>query len=304
MNRKTKQLLVRVGGFILLVALAMMLHIYKSSPTKETTTTTLPLDIIEVHFIDVGQGDSILIESENASMLIDAGENNQGSSVVDYLKSQNITKLDYLIGTHPHSDHIGGLDMIINTFPISTIMMPPVTHTTATFEDVLDAIENKGLRLTKPVVGTQYEIGPATFTILAPNSSEYSDLNNYSIVILLTYGTTSFIFTGDAESLSEGEMLSNGLDLSADVLKIGHHGSAYSSTDAFLDAVNPSYAVISVGANNEYGHPHAKTLQAIKDRNIKLYRTDKQGTIVFTTDGSTISVNATNYTITKEDLEN
>lgn len=304
MTRKKQQIIIRVGGFILVALLALLANCKQQQPDSESTIRTIPTDIVEVHFIDVGQGDAILIEAGDASMLIDAGENNKGSIVVDYLKQCNISNLDYVIGTHPHSDHIGGLDTVLEAISVDKVIMPSVSHTTKTFEDLLDIIEEKNLKITKPVVGNEYELGPADFTIIAPNSTNYEDLNDYSVGIKLTYGSNSFLFTGDAGSISEEEMLENGIDLTADVLKLAHHGSAYSSTEGFLDSVNPTYAVICVGADNEYDHPHSKTLQSIKDRGIKLYRTDTQGTVVFTSDGKTISVNTDSYSITNDDLDN
>jgi competence protein ComEC len=305
MNRKTKQILGRIAAVILLAVLAFLINRYKSTQDKETANVSdIHSKIMEVHFIDVGQGDAILIEEGNSTMLIDAGENNKGNTVVDYLKSQNVNELDYVIGTHPHSDHIGGLDTVLNTIPVKKVIMPSITHTSKTFEDVLDAIAKNNLTITPAVVGDRYWLGAASFTIIAPNASSYEELNNYSVGIKLTYGSNSFLLTGDAEKLSEEEMQKNGIDLSADVLKLAHHGSAYSSSKKFLDAVNPSYAVISVGADNDYGHPHADTLRAIQDRNIKLYRTDRQGTIVFASDGKNISVNTEDYQITDSDLGN
>jgi len=304
MSRKTKQILARVSGIILLTVLALFIDQYRSTPDNKTSKEVINrADIIEVHFIDVGQGDAILIETGGAAMLIDAGENNKGSIVVDYLEAQNITKLDYVVGTHPHSDHIGGLDTVLNTFLVDKVILPAVTHTTKIFEDVLDSLEKKNLKITKAVVGDQYFLGSAIFTVVAPNSSSYEELNNYSVGIQLTYGDSTFLLVGDAEKISEDEIIENGIDLTADVLKLSHHGSAYSSSDEFLSAVTPAYAVISVGNNNEYGHPHEKTLQAILDRGIKLYRTDIQGTIVFTSDGKTISVNTGDYKIMENNLK-
>jgi competence protein ComEC len=302
MNRKTKQFISRVGIIILLALLSLFIK-FQSDPKEETATKlTNQTDNLEVHFIDVGQGDSIFIEIKDSCMLIDAGENNKGTTVLNYLEDQNVDKLDYVIATHPHSDHIGGLDTVLRSISADKVIMPDVTHTTATFEDVLDVLEEKGMKITKAKVGDKYRLGPASFEIISPNSDSYEDLNNYSVGIKLTYGNNSFLLAGDAEKLSEEEMLKNGIDLSSDVLKLGHHGSAYSSCSDFLDAVNPEYAVISVGADNEYGHPHAATMQAMKDRNIKIYRTDKQGTVVFTSDGNTISVNTDAYEITEDDL--
>ncbi len=305
MSKKTKQIIGRVSGIILLAVLSLFINQYTSTQDNEFSTETANMTgIVEVHFIDVGQGDAILIETDHAAMLIDAGENNKGTVVVDYLNTQQITKLDYVIGTHPHSDHIGGLDTVLDTFLVDKVIMPSVIHTTKTFEDVLDTLEDKNLKITKAVVGTQYILGPATFTVVAPNASSYEEMNNYSVGIKLTYGDTSFLFTGDAEKLAEDEMVANGIDLSADVLKLAHHGSAYSNSDSFLNAVSPTYAMINVGKDNEYGHPHVEALQAMLDRDIKVYRTDEQGTVVFTSDGTNISVNTEDYKITVADLEN
>ncbi len=303
MSRKTKQVVGRIAGIILLAALFILINRYLTMSDQEASRNVpVPDGIMEVHFIDVGQGDAIFIETGNHTMLIDAGENNKGSLVREYLNNQRISKLDYVIGTHPHSDHIGGLDLVLDAFPVDKVFLPDIVHDTKTFEDVLDALERHQLKITRPKVKDQYSLGDASFTILAPNSSEYSDLNNYSICIRLTYGNTSFLLVGDAEKVSENEMLKNGLDLSADVLKLGHHGSAYSSTSKFLDAVKPSFAVICAGEDNSYGHPHAETMEAVLERGIKVYRTDKQGSIVFTTDGQTVSVNQQSYTITEQDI--
>lgn len=303
MNRKTKQLLGRIGGISLLAALALFANQYGSLQDNKTPVeTATQADSMDVHFIDVGQGDSILIEENKEAMLIDAGENNKGNTVTDYLKAQNIKELKYVIGTHPHSDHIGGLDTVIDSFQVDKVILPDVTNNTETFKDLLDAIEGKNLQITKPVVGDQYSLGNASFTVIAPNSSSYDDMNNYSVGIRLVFGKTSFLFTGDAGVTSEKEMLHNGINLSSDVLKLAHHGSSTASCAEFLDAVDPSYAVICVGKDNDYGHPHVETLRAIASRNIKLYRTDDQGSIVFTSDGQNISVNAQEYKITESDL--
>jgi len=303
MNRKTKKMLARISTILLLTVLALLLKQLNTSSGEDTSTaTTDSAEILEVHFIDVGQGDAILIKTVDCAMLIDAGENQSASVVVDYLKSQNIAKLDYVIGTHPHVDHIGGLDTVINSFPVDKVILSGATHTTNTFEDLLDSIENSQLTITKAVVGDRYQLGPASFLVLSPVSSDYNDLNDSSVVIKLTYGDTSFLLTGDAGTLSENEILQSGFNLTADVLKLGHHGSYDSTSIEFLEAVNPSYAVISVGADNEYGHPHFETLRKMVNYNILTYRTDKQGSIIFTSNGKTISVNQENYEITESDL--
>lgn len=303
MDRNTRRNISRIVIIILLAALILIVNQLRHKEVAETVQKDPSPGFLQVHFIDVGQGDSILIETEGAAMLIDAGQNNKGSTVVEYLKARKISHLDYVIGTHPHSDHIGGLDTVLDAIPATTVIMPDVVHDTKTFEDVLEALERNNLKVKKPVTGTEYSLGQATFTIIAPNSTTYEELNDYSIGIRLTYGNNSFVFTGDAGTLPEKEMLANVRDISADVLKLAHHGSVTAGSEDFLDAINSTYAVISVGKDNDYGHPHAEVLERIKDRNIKLYRTDVQGTIIFTSDGNNITVNRDNYEITAKDLE-
>lgn len=256
-----------------------------------------------VYFLDVGQGDAIIIESNKHYMLIDAGDNDDGNFLVNYLKDLNVEKLDFVIGTHPHSDHIGGLDDVINDFSIGKIILPNISHNTKTFEDVLDAISNKGLKITKPKVGTEYSLGDASFTIIAPNKDTYRNLNNYSVGIKLTNGKNSFVLYGDAEIEAEYDICDNGINIQADVLKLGHHGSSTSTSEAVLKAVKPSYAIVSAGINNQYGHPHDETLQKLIDNDIKLFRTDLQGNIIAFSDGENISFNteptAINLTVTE-----
>lgn len=247
---------------------------------------------LKVHFIDVGQADSILIQTpDGKSMLIDAGNNADGQAVVSYLKGQGVSKIDILVGTHPHEDHIGGMDNVINSFEIGQIYMPKVSHTTKTYEDVLTAISRKGLKITSPTPGSTFSLGEVRFTILAPNSSTYEDMNDYSIVLKMEYGNTSFLFTGDAEQVSENEIIAKGYNLKADVLKVGHHGSSSSTSQAFLDKVSPKYAVIMVGSDNNYGHPHKETMDKLEAKGIPVYRTDENGTIVATSDGNNITFN-------------
>lgn len=246
---------------------------------------------LTVHYIDVGQGDSILAGSDGHYMLIDAGENDQADTVVSYLKQAGVTSLDYVIGTHPHSDHIGGLDKVIDAFTVGKVLLPPVEHTTRTFEDVLNAVSNKGLKITKPVPGSTYTLGSASFTIVAPVKDYGNDLNNWSVGIRLTYGSNSFLMCGDAESQAESDMQERGMPLKADVLKAGHHGSSTSTSSGFLKAVSPSYVVIQCGKDNSYGHPHKETMEKLEKAGCQVLRTDEYGTITASSDGTQITWN-------------
>lgn len=268
-----------------------------TSRSEETTAEPAPevSGVLKVHFIDVGQGDSILIQSGAENMLVDAGTNESGQAVAAYLKSLGISRLSYLIGSHPHEDHIGGMDDIIRSFDVGTVIMPDVSHTTRTYEDVLDSLLEKDLRVVKPTPGDTYTLGEAAFTILSPSAEvaelavKNGDLNNVSVGIRVTFGSNAFVMCADAEALSEKAMTESGIPLKADVLKLGHHGSSTSTCDEFLQAVNPSYAVISCGKDNTYGHPHKETMEKLAASNITVYRTDEQGTLTAISDGSRIT---------------
>lgn len=253
-----------------------------------SSPSDLPMGRLEVHFLDVGQGDSTLVLCDGEAMLIDAGDNNKGTLVQSYLQAQGISSLRYMIGTHPDSDHIGGMDVILYKFNCDTVIMPEVSKDTSTYRDVTDAMKSKGYSNTVPIVGDTYTLGDASFTILAPSRS-YADSNNNSVSILLTYGDTRFLFTGDAQEEAEKDMLNSGISLQADVYKAGHHGSSTSSSEDFLAAVNPAYTVISCAEDNDYGHPHAEPLNSFRSMGIQVFRTDEQGSIIATSDGETIT---------------
>jgi competence protein ComEC len=245
-----------------------------------------------VSVIDVGQADSILIQLPNSqSMLIDAGNNGDGDDVASFIRGKGINKIDYVLATHPHEDHIGGMDDVINGFDIGKVYMPRATTTTATFEDLLLAISSKGLKIDTAAAGVSIlDSDGLSIKLLAPVGSGYDDLNNYSAVARLTYGSTSFLFQGDAEDVSESEMLYSGANVTADVLKVGHHGSDSSTTDEFLKKVSPKFAAISCGTDNQYSHP----TQAVLDRlvGINTYRTDLNGTITFVSNGKEVRVSS------------
>lgn len=246
-------------------------------------------DLLKVHYLDVGQGDSIFIElPNNETMLIDAAESYQSENIINYLKNLNYQKIDYVIGTHPHADHIGGLKDIINTFEIGKIYMPKVVSTTKTYESLLMAIKDKNLKINTAKAGTSIiDTDALKINILAPNNSTYTELNNYSVVTKITYGTTKFLFMGDAEKLSENEIKE---DVTADVIKIGHHGSNTSSSIDFIKKVNAKYGIISVGLNNKYNLPKEEIITNWENSGTKIYLTSINGTITASSDGTNIKI--------------
>ncbi|EHQ88316.1 ComEC/Rec2 family competence protein [Desulfosporosinus youngiae] len=264
--------------------------IVKNSATAPISGT------LKVHSLDVGQADCILIQSDESSVLVDAGNNEDGGFVVNYLKAQGVTKLAAAVATHPHEDHIGGMDVVLKAFPVEKFYMPNATTTTKTFEDMLNAVKASGAKRIQVNAGVALDVPGISGTFLAPVGSKYDDLNNYSAVLKIVHGNTSFLLTGDAESISENEMLKNG-NLQATLLKVGHHGSDSSTTAAFLKAVSPKYAVISVGKGNTYGHPTDIVLNRLASADVQVYRTDQSGTIVATSDGTNITLDKNATTI-------
>lgn len=248
---------------------------------------------LKVSYLDVGQADSILVENNGEAMLIDAGNNEDGELLVKYFKQEQINEFKYVVGTHPHEDHIGGLDDIIDNFKIKTLYMPDAITTTKTFMDVLDAIEEKDMTYKVPKIEEEFELGEAKIKVLY-TGNDTKDLNNTSIVLRLVFGKTSFLFTGDATDKTEKEILKSGINVEADVLKLGHHGSKYSTTDEFLSKVNPKYAVISVGKGNSYNHPENETIDKLNSKNIEIHRTDLEGTIIVSSDGENINISSIN----------
>ncbi len=242
-----------------------------------------------IHYIDVGQGDGILIQVNNKNILIDGGTESNSKALIKYLKSQRVKSLDYIIATHPHEDHIGGLPEIIDTFKVKNFYAPKVTADTSCFYNLVNSLKRKNLKIHSAKAPTILNLDEYTsLSFISPNKNDYKNLNNYSVVSKLQYKNFSFLFTGDAEEEIENELVSSDYDIRCHILKLGHHGSKTSSTPKFLDKSNPKIAIASCGLGNDYGHPSKNILKELENRNITLYRTDKDGTIVFVCDGKTL----------------
>lgn len=277
-----------VAAFLLaavILAVIVTYFISQSGSVSAPRQSSKLSELLTVRFIDVGQADSELISLPDGQiMMIDAGNNGDAEMLVKYIQNLGISKIDYLIGTHPHEDHIGSLDAVIDNFEIGKLYLPRATTNTKTFESVLDAAARKNLTIDTAKSGVNIYSDPETsIDIIAPVGTGYSSLNNYSAVVMLRWRDSSFLFTGDAEEESENEITA---DVSCDVLKVGHHGSSTSSSTGFLRRVNPSFAVISCGEGNSYGHPHEETLEKLESLGVKLYRTDLNGTVTCRTDGT------------------
>lgn len=242
---------------------------------------------LQVYYIDVGQADSILIINKEDAMLIDAGNNEDGEDVVNFIKDKGITKLDYVVGTHPHEDHIGGLDDVINSnIEIENVLMPKIETTTKTFEDVVNAISNKGLTVKAPNKGDTFTLGDSNLEVMTDSILDEDNLNLSSITLRLQYGNNSFLFMGDSEKENEKTITWP----KTDVLKVGHHGSDTSSSEEFLNEVKPSISIIMAGKDNSYGLPKEEIVERLENVGSKVYRTDENGTIEVTSDGNNINV--------------
>ncbi len=259
---------------------------------------------IEAHFIDVGQGDAILVEAGNVNILIDAGVRAAGEVVVEYLVNRGIRELDIVIATHPHADHIGGLIDVLAEFKVHRIIDSGKPHTTITYDDYLTQVEkqvNAGHCTYETPEDQVIPLGGnAELSVLGPDR-DLGSLNDNSVVCRLDFQDVAFLFTGDAETAAEERLLKRDVNLAADILKAGHHGSRTSTTQSFLDAVSPTYAVIQAGEDNRYGHPHDAVLRRLNDAGVEIFRNDKQGTVVFTTDGESISVDGDPWEYTAEE---
>ncbi|MGF9975438.1 MBL fold metallo-hydrolase [Viridibacillus arvi] len=280
---------------VLLIAIGLIFELTGSNDSNKSTDqpfTGKASDVL-VHIIDIGQGDSILIQSKNENILIDAGNKGAGDEVVAYLQKNNVTTLDAVVSTHPDADHVGGLAEVINSIKVKKVYAPKVSHTTIAYKNFLTAVKNQGLKITQAKTGVEIPTTEENLSLkfIAPVTTySQSDLNDWSAVLLLQNGNNKFLFTGDAEFPAEDDMLASNLIPQVDVLKVSHHGAEEATSEAFLAKAKPTYAAISVSTTNGYGHPTAITLNRLKKVGAKVYRTDKQGNIVFTSTGSEISV--------------
>ncbi len=261
------------------------------SDLQTAPTDTGDIDQMQVHFIDVGQGDATLLTCGGEAMLIDAGDDSKGTALQNYLQKQGVTWLKYLVLTHTDADHIGGSDVIVSKFQVDNVFIGDFPKENRVYRDLMTALASQGYPWCTPEVGSTYTLGSAVITILAP-VKEYSEPNNCSIALLVENGEDSFLFTGDAEKEAETDILKTGLLTGCDVFKAGHHGSKSSNSAAFLEAISPQAVVISCGEDNAYGHPHAGPLTIFRSMGVKVFRTDEQGTIVATSIGNQISWNA------------
>lgn len=259
---------------------------------KDMMTANLPDGVLYAQFIDIGQGDSTLLTSPSGKfVLIDTGPGSSEEDLVDHLDSMGVETIEYLILTHPHEDHIGGTPSVLERYDVRNVIMPDATADTSIFRRNLEAIEKEGCETILAEPGDTYEFDSCKIELLGPLSTEGKDANNSSVVCKVTYGITSFMFTGDMEKGYEKELIEEyGGYLNCDVLKAGHHGSSTSSSEDFLDIVSPDTAVISCAEDNEYGHPHREVIKRLKDRGIEYHVTYEDGTVILVSDGNGVEL--------------
>ncbi len=270
-----------------IIALAVIgLFVYQSI-ADNADRVTVPMDGLYVHYIDVGQGDAELVCCDGEYMLIDGSEPSASDGLVSYIEDLGIEKLEYVICTHDHSDHCGGLDAVIESFEVETVFTSPYTGDSKAYSIFLDAVEAKGLEAESPELGETYKLGEAEFEFIGP-VQEYDNKNDNSLVMRLSYGDTSFLFAGDMTTNAETDLLDDGANVKCDVLKVGHHGSSGSTGYRFLYEAEPSIGIISCETGNSYGHPHEEALSRLSDADVTVYRTDLDGSIVIFSDGMSV----------------
>ena len=293
----------KLRTFSILIALVMLLGVFsgciiapngyfESTDTTERNSTpspSIPTDAtFAVHFIDVGQADASLVICDGKTMLIDGGNSDDSSLIYSYLRDHGIDHLDYVVCTHAHEDHVGGLSGALSYATVGKVFSPVEAYNSRAFENFVNKVDDRGKSITVPKAGDRFSLGSATVTVLGP-VQDYDETNNTSIVLRIVFGELSFLFTGDMESDAERDLIDSGVNLQSTVLKVGHHGSDTSSSYLFLREVAPRYGVISVGAGNSYGHPHENILSRYRDADVQLYRTDLQGDVICTSeDGKTL----------------
>lgn len=297
MKKRKSRIVEIIFTFILVLGMVFFENVLKPNQFDSSTQFRKNEDVLptvnlsensslKIYFVDVGQADCILINNNQEFLLIDAGNNDDGEKLVEFFHELGVNSFKYVIGTHAHEDHIGGMDNIINNFSIEHFFMPDVIATTKTYEDVLDALSNKNIKYETPVEDFTFSLADMKFRVIYVGK-DCEDLNDTSIVLKGTYGDTSYLFTGDATNRVEKEILNK--DIKSDVLKVAHHGSQFSTHAQFLKKVNPKFAVIQVGKNNSYSHPKDVTIKKLERVGAKIYRTDNDGTIILNSDGKNIT---------------
>ncbi len=287
-RKNKKRVLKTLIWTIILGIIALLGYLFGPALLGKNTPDPVSGDEVQFHYIDVGQGDAALIRTAAGDILIDAGTNDSEEALKAYLDKVGVKDIEYAIFTHPHEDHIGGADMVVNNYNVKNVILPDKVHTSKTYERMMDAIEERGSKVIPAAPDVAFTVGEVKCSVLAPISKSYSELNDYSVVLRAEYGETVAIFTGDAEVLVEEEMLERyrlSGELDCDLLKVGHHGSDTSSSEAFILAASPAHAIISVGQGNTYGHPVQAILKRYENANATIYRTDLEGSLVFKTTG-------------------
>ncbi|MBP2024071.1 competence protein ComEC [Clostridium punense] len=271
----------------LMVSLVFFTYVYLHNFNDDNSKINRT-DLV-VHFIDVGQGDCILVQARDKNLLIDSGSNSSSKKVIHYIKKLKIKKIDYVIATHPHEDHIGAMDDILKNFEIEAFYAPKVTSSAKDFTNLVKELANQNKKISILKSGMHIKIySDINLEVLSPKKDTYENINNYSPVMQLNFNEINFLFTGDSEKVIEEELLLNHINLSSQVIKVGHHGSKTSTSVDFLNKVNPMYAVISCGLGNDYGHPDSNVIKLLKEKDIKIFRTDKDGNILLYSDGKTL----------------
>ncbi|MCL2321467.1 MAG: MBL fold metallo-hydrolase [Oscillospiraceae bacterium] len=290
MNKKTNNKLVLLALLIILAIIAIFF--FKNNFSKPQLVGEIDNQSLKVHYIDVGQGDAMLVQYNGKNMLIDSGSKSSSDKILTYLDDLNIKTIDIVVATHPNEDHMGNMAAIVKKYSVLSFYAPKVTVNQYFFESLVTELNNKKLKITPVYAGSSINFDPnIKISVFWPEENKtYTNLNDYCIVMSLKYGNNSFLFTGDVESANEKKILQYGYDVEADVLKVAHHGSKTSSSKEFLDAVNGKYAIIEVGLNNPYGHPSKTTIDELTSRGYKIYRTDLNGSIVVTSNGNTIKI--------------